>query len=84
MLIAMKKSIHEIAAEVLQAEGKPMTADEIYSVISSKNLYEFKAQSPRGVVRSQLRRHSANISGPNQAKDQKFNLSPDGKFSLLK
>lgn len=78
----MKKSIHEIAADVLKEHGKPMTADEIYEVISSKNLYEFKAQSPRGVVRSQLRRHSANITGPHQAKSQCFNLSADGKFSL--
>lgn len=79
----MKKAIHEVAAEILAEQNQPMTADEIYEVIASKNLYVFKAQSPRSVLRSQLRRHSANISSPNQAKDLKFNLSPDGKFSLI-
>lgn len=79
----MPKSIHEVAADVLAEKKKPMTADEIFEVISSRNLYEFKAKSPRSVLRSQLRRHAANITGPNQAKDQKFNMSADGQFSLI-
>ncbi len=78
----MKKSIHEVAAEILTESKQPMTADEIFDVIASKGLYVFKASSPRSVLRSQLRRHSANISGPNQAKDQRFNMATDGKFSL--
>ena len=78
----MKKAIHEVAAEILAEHKKPMTADEIYEVIASQDLYEFKAQSPKSVLRSQLRRHSANITGPNQAKDQKFNMSADGQFTL--
>lgn len=79
----MKKAIHEVAAEILAEHKKPMTADEIYEVIASRSLYEFKAQSPKSVLRSQLRRHSANITGPNQAKDQKFNMSADGQFTLV-
>ena len=78
----MKKSIHEVAVEVLTESKQPMTADEIFDVISARGLYVFKASSPRSVLRNQLRRHSANISGPNQAKDQRFNMSADGKFSL--
>ncbi|MDA7936809.1 winged helix-turn-helix domain-containing protein [bacterium] len=79
----MKKAIHEVAAEILSEHKKPMSADEIYEVIASRGLYEFKAKSPQSVLRSQLRRHSANVSGPNQAKDQKFNMSVDGQFSLI-
>ena len=78
----MKKSIHDVAAEVLTESKQPMTADEIFDVISARGLYVFKASSPRSVLRNQLRRHSVNISGPNQAKDQRFNMSADGKFSL--
>ena len=53
----MKKAIHQVAADILAEHKRPMTADEIYEVISSRELYEFKAKSPKGVLRSQLRRH---------------------------
>ena len=79
----MNKAIHEVAAEVLAESKRPMSADEIYDIITSRNLYQFKAQSPRSVLRSQLRRHSSNISGAHQAKDQRFEMSADGKFSLI-
>lgn len=78
----MKKAIHQIAAEVLAAEKKAMTADEIYESIVAKGLYEFKAQSPRSVLRNQLRRHSANVTGAHQASTAIFSISADGRFSL--
>jgi hypothetical protein len=78
----MKKSIHQIAAEILAAEKKPMTVEEIYEIITVRGLYEFKAQSPKSVLRNQLRRHSANVTGPHQAATASFRLSPDGQFSL--
>jgi hypothetical protein len=78
----MKKAIHQIAAEILAAEKKPMTAEEIYDSIVSKGLYEFKAQSPKSVLRNQLRRHSSNVTGPHQAATAIFKMSPDGQFSL--
>ena len=79
----MKKTIHEVAAEVIAESKQPMNADEIFDVISDRGLYVFNTSSPRSVLRSQLRRHSANISGPNQAKYPIFNMSADGKFSLV-
>lgn len=79
----MKKAIHEVAAEVLAEHKRPMTADEIYESITSRGLYEFKARSPRSVLRSQLRRHAANAKSPHQAKNSIFNVSADGKFSLI-
>ncbi len=80
----MKKAIHQIAAEILAAEKTPMTAEEIYEVITSKGLYEFKAKSPKSVLKNQLRRHSANVIGSHQASKEIFSISPDGRFSLLK
>jgi endonuclease III-like uncharacterized protein len=78
----MKKAIHQIAAEILAAEKKPMTAEEIYEIITSKGLYEFKAQSPKSVLKNQLRRHTANVTGAHQASTEIFTMSPDGRFSL--
>ncbi len=80
----MTKSIHEVAAEVLAKSKAPMTADEIFDAIVAQNLYAFKAQSPKSVLRSQLRRHSANVAGTNQAKELVFQLHDDGRYSLLK
>lgn len=79
----MKKAIHEVAADILEEFQKPMSADEMYDIIVTRNLYEFKAKSPHSVLRSQLRRHSANVTGPNQAKDLKFYMSEDGRFRLV-
>lgn len=80
----MKKAIHEIAEEILAEYKKPMTADEIYDVIASRSLYDFKAKSPRSVLKNQLRRHAANVQGPNQAKTGVFELSSIGTFTLVK
>jgi len=80
----MKKAIHEIAKDILAEHKKPMTADEIYDVMTSRRLYEFKAKSPRSVLKNQLRRHAANVQGPNQAKTVVFELSSSGTFTLVK
>ncbi|GAA5509124.1 HTH domain-containing protein [Novipirellula caenicola] len=78
----MKKAIHQVAADVLKASGKPMSAAEIYEVISEKGLYEFKAKNAASVLRSQLRRHTKNIAVANQAKECLFTQTEDGRFSL--
>ena len=78
----MKKSIHQVAVEVLQAAGTPMSAAEIYAVINEKNLYEFKAKNPEGVLRSQLRRHTRNIAVANRVKESVFTLDDDGRFAI--
>ncbi|PAY16682.1 hypothetical protein CKO51_25680 [Rhodopirellula sp. SM50] len=79
----MKKSIHQVAADVLKASGKPMTAAEIYEAICEKGLYEFKAKNAPSVLRSQLRRHTKNITVANQAKDVVFVIGDDDRFSLV-
>lgn len=80
----MKKAIHQIAAEILAEQKNAMTSDEIYDAITNRGLYEFKAQSPRSVLRSQLRRHCVNVNGVNQASKPVFNVSPDGRYTLVK
>lgn len=46
----MTKAIHEVAAEIIAESKRPMTADEIYEIIAAKNLYKFKAASPRHLL----------------------------------
>ncbi len=53
-----KKPIHAVISEVLASSDRPMSAREIYELIVSQNLYEFKAKDPANIVRGQLRRHS--------------------------
>jgi hypothetical protein len=79
----MKKSIHQVAADVLAEHKRPMTADEIYEVILAKDLYEFNAKSPKSVLRSQLRRHSARGSAGTTNTKPIFKVSPEGLFSLV-
>lgn len=80
----MSKSIHEAAVEVLGKSKAPMSADEIYDALVAQNLYNFKTQSPKSVLRSQLRRRCVNVTSSNQAKELIFKLEPDGRFSLAK
>jgi hypothetical protein len=79
----MRKAIHQVAADILTQHQRPMTADEILNIVLSNGLYEFKAKSPKSVLRSQLRRHCSNISGPNQASSPLFHAHEDGRFSLI-
>ncbi len=68
----MKKSIHQIAFDVIQEAGRPMTATEIYQVMVDRSLYKFRAKNPSSVVRSQLRRHSVNNESSNQSGEKLF------------
>jgi hypothetical protein len=78
----MKKAIHEIAADILSENKRAMSAEEIYNVIVERGLYEFKAKSPKSVLRSQLRRHSANVKSTDSPANPIFKISADGQFSL--
>jgi hypothetical protein len=78
----MKKAIHEVAAEILADNKRAMSADEIYKVIIERGLYEFKAKSPKSVLRSQLRRHTADVKATDSSATAIFQMSADGFFSL--
>jgi hypothetical protein len=78
----MKKSIHLIAAELIRAAGKALSAHEIYELMENNKLYEFKAKSPATVVRSQLRRHSVNVESKDKSGFPLFKMIDD-KFELV-
>jgi hypothetical protein len=80
----MKKAIHEIEADILEENKRPMTAGEIYSVIVERGLYGFKAKSPKSVLRSQLRRHAGVGKPTNSSAVAAFKMDAEGRFSLSK
>ncbi len=79
----MKKSIHQIAVEILTEHKRAMSVDEIYDVMTSKNLYMFKAKNPRGVLRNQMRRHSTESRNIGSNSKTFFRQTDKGDFELL-
>ena len=76
-----KKAIHVIARQVLELNGGPMTAREIYDQIVEGELYVFNAKDPVNVLRSQLRRHSVNVK-PSSG-EKVFQIISGGAFDLI-
>lgn len=81
---AMKsRTIIEAIKEVLIKNGRPMSALDIYGEIVHFKLYDFKADDPYHVVRSQLRRHCAGLEFSTASPTKYFIGTKDGKFDLL-
>ena len=78
----MKKTIHQIAADIIKENGSAMSAQQIYQAMVDRNLYEFKAKNPATVVRSQMRRHSKNNESKTRVGDGIFVMCQDGSFEL--
>ena len=60
-----KRTICDAIKEVLKTEEKGLTYKEIYRRIIERNLYEFGAKSPKGVVHWEIRRHCVDLVFPN-------------------
>lgn len=76
-------TIVEAAKEALRRSKKPMTVEEIHQTIVENKLYEFKAREPRGVLRTQIRRHCEGITGRATSDAKHFRTSDSGKRYLL-
>lgn len=77
------RTILDAIKEVLFEEGGPMSAANIYGSIIHHKLYEFKADDPYHVVRSQLRRHCIGLEFSTAAPTKYFEITKDGRFSLI-
>lgn len=75
-----RKTVASVITEVLTAAGRPMTAQEIYDEITTKNLYEFKAKSPVGIVRNALSRHSVENTHSCASKHKCFRHADNGRY----
>lgn len=50
-----KRTIAEIAVDILKAAKKPLTISEITQAILDKGLYTFNTQDPKGIVRGAIK-----------------------------
>lgn len=77
-------TITEAIKQVMRTKGAPMTADEAYRAIVMANLYEFHADNPAHIVRSQIRRHCEGLDFPSAAPTKYFKLIGENRFEPLK
>lgn len=76
------RTINQSIIDVLTKNGRPSSINEIYDQIIQNNYYQFRAERPRDIVRSTLRRHCINLDFPT-ASDRKFyRIYSDGKYFL--
>lgn len=54
-------TIAEVALKPLQSLGKPASTEEIYSEILRLHLYSFNTPTPKHVLRTAVRRHTASV-----------------------
>jgi restriction system protein len=78
-----ERTIIEAIKEVLRAAGKPMSAADIYDAIIKAKLYNFKADQPVHIVRSQLRRHCKGLDFASASNTKHFTITLDNKYYLI-
>lgn len=76
-------TIIEAIKTVMREQNNPLTAKEAYAAIVEKGLYEFHAQNPEHIVRTQIRRHCEGIDFPSAASTKHFKLVGDDRFYPL-
>lgn len=77
-----KRTIAQVAIEILKEAKQPMTAAEITQVILDKNLYIFNTSAPIGIVRNALERHCEGVERRNSAALKLFTKNEANKYIL--
>lgn len=75
-------TIVEAIKAVLEDSGKPLTAKEIYDAIVARNLYDFKAKEPVGVVNGQIRRRCVGLDFPSASPVKFFKIVEGNRYAL--
>ncbi|QBQ10270.1 restriction endonuclease [Pseudomonas sp. SXM-1] len=73
-------TITEAIRQVMEFHNSPMTAEEAYRAIIDAKLYEFHADNPGHVVRSQIRRHCIGLDFPSAAPTKHFRLVGESRY----
>jgi restriction system protein len=60
--------------EVLNKTKAPLTFKEIYDLILSENLFEFKSVTPENVLKSTIRKNCAGIETKNSSQIKAFKI----------
>ena len=76
-------TITEAIKQVMRTKASPMTADEAYRAIAEAKLYEFHADNPAHIVRSQIRRHCEGLEFPSAAPTKHFRLVGENRYEPL-
>ncbi len=79
----MKITIVDSIQQVMTAEGKPMTAREVYYRTIHEDLYDFKAKEPIHVVASQIRKHGIGKDAKSCGASKFFEAAGKGRYQLL-
>jgi restriction system protein len=76
-------TITEAIKQVMRAAAAPMSSDEAYSAIANAKLYEFHADNPAYIVRSQIRRHCEGLDFPSAAPTKHFRFVGENRYEPL-
>ena len=76
-------TIIDAALTVLKTANKPLSADEIYVEICKSQLFEFKAQDPKAILKAQLRKNCLGFTGKSAAEKPRLKQLVDKKFQVL-
>lgn len=76
-------TIINAALIALKTANKPLSADEIYAEICKSQLFEFKAQDPKAILKAQLRKNTLGFSGKSAAENPKLRQLADKKYQAL-
>lgn len=69
-----QRTICEAIEVVLSSASDGMTCKEIYNAVIERQLYEFNAKDPQGVLRLEIRRHCEGIEFPSASPIKCFKL----------
>ena len=75
--------LKEQIKKILKGSEKPLTVDEITSVLISEGLFIFKANSPRSVVSSTLKRNAEGVHSCNPVKKKIFVCVSENTYELI-
>ena len=79
-----KRTIAEIAMDILKAAKEPLTIADITQAILDKALYTFNTQDPKGIVRGAIERRCEGLNRKDTVAPTYFEKLSDGKFYLKK
>lgn len=77
-----KRTIAQVAIEVLKEAKQPMTAAEITQAILDKGLYTFNTKDPRAMVRGAIERRCEGVNRKNSVVQKYFTKLPENKYQL--
>ncbi|HEP8911363.1 TPA: restriction endonuclease [Pseudomonas aeruginosa] len=76
-------TITEAIKQVMKSRNSAMTVGEAYRAIVDAGLYEFHADNPEHIVRSQIRRHCEGLDFPSSAPTKYFRLVGENRYEPI-